>query len=74
MPGGMQVVGKRVDFSLQDERGERCPRTQIVTLEFRTASRDEAVRDKFEECFTGYSKLKGEQLCNQVSHARTYPF
>jgi len=28
----LQVVGKRVDISLQDEWGERTPRTQIVTI------------------------------------------
>ncbi len=28
----LQVVGRRVDISLQDEWGERSPRTQIVAI------------------------------------------
>ena len=28
----LQVVGRRVDISLQDEWGERAPRTQIVAI------------------------------------------
>jgi len=28
----LQVVGRRVDISLQDEWGERTPRTQIVVI------------------------------------------
>jgi hypothetical protein len=28
----LQVVGRRVDISLQDERGFRAPRTQMVVI------------------------------------------
>ena len=28
----LQVVGRRVDISLQDEWGQRAPRTQIVAI------------------------------------------
>jgi hypothetical protein len=28
----LQVVGKRVDITLENERGDRTPRTQIVVI------------------------------------------
>jgi G3E family GTPase len=45
----LQVVGKRVDLSLQDEWGGRAPRTQIVVIGA-AGSIDEAIlRDQFQK-------------------------
>jgi hypothetical protein len=46
----LQVVGRRVDISLQDEWGERTPRTQIVAIGAPGAIDKEVLRDKFEQC------------------------
>jgi len=49
----LQVVGKRVDISLQDEWGERTPRTRIVTIGSPEGIEASVLRDKFEQCFSG---------------------
>jgi G3E family GTPase len=48
----LQVVGKRVDISLQDEWGDRAPQTQIVTIGARDGIEATTLRDRFEQCFS----------------------
>jgi len=48
----LQVVGRRVDISLEDEWGERPPRTRIVAIGAPGAIDQEALRDKFEHCLS----------------------
>ena len=50
----LQVVGRRVDISLEDEWGERTPRTQIVAIGAPGAIDKEALRDKFEQCLSTF--------------------
>jgi G3E family GTPase len=47
----LQVVGKRVDISLQDEWGERPPLTQIVAIGSPDGIDASALQDRFEQCF-----------------------
>ncbi len=49
----LQVVGKRVDISLQDEWGERPPLTQIVAIGSPDGIDASALQDRFEGCFSG---------------------
>ncbi|MEW6742793.1 MAG: guanitoxin biosynthesis MBL fold metallo-hydrolase GntH [Planctomycetota bacterium] len=53
----LQVVGRRVDISLEDEWGKRPPRTQIVTIGAAGAIDEEALRDKFEQCLSALARL-----------------
>ena len=46
----LQVVGKRVDLSLENEWGERTPRTQIVAIGAPGALDSAALREKFDGC------------------------
>ena len=46
----LQVVGKRVDISLQDEWGGRAPRTQIVAIGARGGIDPQALQKAFEQC------------------------
>jgi G3E family GTPase len=46
----LQVVGRRVDISLENEWGGRPPRTQIVAIGAPGAFDGEALRDTFEQC------------------------
>ncbi len=48
----LQVVGKRVDMSLEDEWGDRTPRTQIVAIGSREGIEPQALQEKFEQCFS----------------------
>jgi G3E family GTPase len=48
----LQVVGKRVDLSLQDEWGERTPRTQIVVIGAAGLLDPPALRDQIEMAAT----------------------
>jgi G3E family GTPase len=48
----LQVVGKRVDISLQDEWGDRPRRTRIVTIGAAQGIEQQALQNKFEECFS----------------------
>ena len=48
----LQVVGRRVDISLDDEWGKRRPRTQIVAIGARGAIDKEALNQKFEQCLS----------------------
>ena len=48
----LQVVGKRVDISLQDEWGDRTPRTQIVAIGTAGGIEVETLRDKFDLCLS----------------------
>ncbi len=46
----LQVVGRRVDISLEDEWGKRVPRTQIVAIGAPGAIDPEVLSDKFDQC------------------------
>lgn len=46
----LQVVGRRVDISLESAWGDRPPRTQIVAIGAPGAITGEALRDAFEQC------------------------
>ena len=46
----LQVVGKRVDISLQDEWGGRAPRTQIVAIGALGGIEPQALQKTFEGC------------------------
>ncbi len=48
----LQVVGKRVDISLQDEWGERPRLTQIVAIGSAHGLDAGALQDRFEQCFS----------------------
>lgn len=48
----LQVVGKRVDISLQDEWGERPPLTQIVAIGSPDGIDASALQNRFEQCFS----------------------
>jgi G3E family GTPase len=48
----LQVVGKRVDISLQDEWGERPLLTQIVAIGSPDGIDASALQDRFEQCFS----------------------
>ena len=48
----LQVVGKRVDISLQDEWGERPPLTQIVAIGSPDGIDASVLRERFEQCFS----------------------
>ena len=47
----LQVVGKRVDISLQEEWGERPPLTRIVVIGSPQGIDAGALQEKFEQCF-----------------------
>lgn len=51
--GVLQVVGKRVDISLQDEWGERTPRTRIVTIGTHEGIEAAVLQERFEQCLAG---------------------
>jgi G3E family GTPase len=46
----LQVVGRRVDISLENEWGNRAPRTQIVAIGAAGAVDTEWLRESFEQC------------------------
>ena len=46
----LQVVGKRVDLTLENEWGERTPRTQIVAIGAHGALDGAALRETFDRC------------------------
>jgi G3E family GTPase len=48
----LQVVGKRVDISMEDAWGERPPRTQVVAIGAPGAIDKEALRARFEQCLS----------------------
>ena len=48
----LQVVGKRVDISLQDEWGERPRLTQIVAIGSAHGLDAGALQDRFEQCLS----------------------
>jgi G3E family GTPase len=48
----LQVVGKRVDISLQEEWGERPPLTRIVAIGSADGIDASALQERFERCFS----------------------
>ena len=46
----LQVVGKRVDISLEDGWGDRSPRTRIVAIGAHRALDDATLRERFDHC------------------------
>jgi G3E family GTPase len=51
----LQVVGKRVDISIENEWGSRIPPTQIVVIGARGAIDGDQLRSQFECCLAGTS-------------------
>ena len=51
----LQVVGKRVDLTLENEWGDRTPRTQIVAIGAYGTLNDASLREKFDRCLMGTS-------------------
>ena len=51
----LQVVGKRVDLTLENEWGGRTPRTQIVAIGAHGTMDAAALREKFDGCVIGTS-------------------
>ena len=49
----LQVVGKRVDISIENRWGSRTPRTQIVAIGAHGATHGEALREQFDRCLAG---------------------
>ena len=49
-PPVLQVVGRRVDISMQEEWGQRPPRTQLVAIGAQGAVDGEAPRERFAGC------------------------
>ncbi|MGH7866007.1 MAG: CobW family GTP-binding protein [Candidatus Binataceae bacterium] len=56
----LQVVGKRVDLTLDTEWGDRTPRTQIVAIGAHGTLNDTALLEKFETCIAS-SRLQPVQ-------------
>jgi G3E family GTPase len=46
----LQIVGRRTDVALEDEWGERSPRTQIVAIGAHGGIDAEELRDRFDAC------------------------
>jgi G3E family GTPase len=46
----LQVVGKRVDISLENQWADRLPRTRIVAIGGRNSVDGEVLREKFQSC------------------------
>jgi hypothetical protein len=46
----LQVVGKRVDITLENAWGDRRPRTQVVAIGAPGTLDDAALREQFEAC------------------------
>ena len=46
----LQVIGKRVDLTLEHEWGDRTPRTQIVAIGAHGTMDGDALRERFETC------------------------
>jgi G3E family GTPase len=53
----LQVVGRRVDISLENEWGDRPRRTQIVAIGAPGAIDEEALRERFEQCVGTWKAL-----------------
>ena len=56
----LQVVGKRVDISLQEEWGDRPPRTRIVAIGAPGTLDGAALRETFDTCITHSRIQNGE--------------
>ena len=55
----LQVVGKRVDISLEGGWNGRTPRTQIVAIGARDTMDGEALREPFDHCLApGFLELE----------------
>ena len=48
----LQVVGRRVDISIEDEWGERMPGTRIVAIGANGSIDNDSLRERFEQCFS----------------------
>src|SRR5262249_22707860 len=57
----LQVVGKRVDISLENEWGDCAPRTQIVAIGAHGTLDGEALREKFHCCVVDLKKVSGDE-------------
>ncbi|MGA3318142.1 MAG: GTP-binding protein [Candidatus Korobacteraceae bacterium] len=54
----LQVVGRRVDISLQDEWGERPPRTQIVAIGAAGSIDESLLQAAFAACISGAGAVR----------------
>jgi G3E family GTPase len=54
----LQVVGRRVDISLQDNWGTRPRRTRIVAIGAPEALGNEALRERFEQCIEAGERVR----------------
>ena len=52
----LQVVGRRVDISIENEWGERAPRTRIVAIGAKGAIDNDSLLERFEQCIHTQSK------------------
>ena len=57
----LQVVGKRVDVSLDSKWGKRVPRTQIVAIGAHGKVDDAALRKQFDACIAGFRPQPGSE-------------
>ena len=51
----LQVVGKRVDISMENQWGSRTPRTQIVAIGAHATMDGQALREQFDRCLAEQS-------------------
>ncbi len=54
----LQVVGRRVDISLDEPWGERSPTTKIVVIGAASVLDKEGLRDRFEGCISGRNSVQ----------------
>ena len=59
----LQVVGKRVNLTLENEWGERPPRTQIVAIGVYGAMDGVALQERFDACV-----VEKPQVCRMGSN------
>ena len=72
----LQVVGKRVDISIDEEWGDRPPLTRIVAIGAYGAIDNEALRGKFDSCLAQTCRLEptGAALWRDLVNHEINPF
>jgi G3E family GTPase len=61
----LQVVGKRVNISLESEWGDRPAHTRIVAIGARGATVGHALREKFDQCLAKHQEMKFATTSNK---------
>jgi G3E family GTPase len=69
----LQVVGRRVDVSLQDEWGERVPRTQIVAIGAAGSIDADLLEKTFASCISGTAAARDSTLPGCLSQVTVTP-